>query len=84
METLTLNDGTVLEGHILDNGDGMLIYVYLDNKTLAEGYTVFSDTENIRRIVAMNHGTEHVYEGYTQIVAINTQYGNCNLTMRKE
>lgn len=83
METLTLVDGTELAGSILESGDERIIFVYLTGIGLAEGYTTFSNAENIATIIAMNHGTEHVYEGYTEITAINTEFGNCNITLRR-
>ena len=83
METLTLNDGTVVNGHILDNGDGRTIFVYLDGMTVVQGVMLFSDPARSKRITAFNHGEEHVYEGYTEIEYASREYGNCNLTMRR-
>ena len=83
METLTLVDGTELNGHILPGSDGQLIFVYLDGMSLVQGFAIFSDAENIATIVENNHGEEHIYEGYTEITAINTEYGNCNITLRR-
>ena len=82
-ERITLNDGTVLEGTVLDNGDGRTIFVYLTGLALLEGVLLFSDTTKASRIVAYDRGIEHVYEGYTKLWAVNNEYGNCNLTMRK-
>ena len=81
METLTLNDGTVVDGHCIE--DDRNLFVYLDGMTVVQGVMLFSDPENTNRIVAMNHGTETVYEGYTEIYAASHEYGNCNLVMRK-
>lgn len=83
METLTLTDGTVLNGHILENGDGMIIFVYCDGMSLIDGFQIFSNPQRISTIIAMNHGNEHVYEGYTELTSINTDFGNCNLTLKK-
>lgn len=83
METITLVDGTVLNGTVLPNGDGVIIFVYLTGMNLAEGFLIFSNTENIATLTVMNHGTEYIYEGYTEISAINTEYGNCNIIMKK-
>lgn len=83
METLTLVDGTELAGSILENGDGKTIFVYLTGLSLTEGYAIFSNPENVETIIAVNHGEEHVYEGYTKITAINTEFGNCNITLRR-
>ena len=83
METLTLNDGTVVNGHILDSGDGIMIFVYLDGKTVVEGVTLFSDPEKTKKITAKRHGEVHVYEGYTELWSVSHEYGNCNLVMKK-
>ena len=83
MNTLTLNDGTVLSGTILENGDGRIIFVYLDNISIERGFMLFIDPGKTGRIVAVSSGHEHVYEGYTQLTAINNEYGNCNITMQK-
>ena len=83
METLTLNDGTELNGHILPNGDGLYIYVYLQNMNLMQGFMLFSDPEKTARIVELNHGEENVYEGFTELFSINAEFGNCNIRMKK-
>ena len=83
METLKFVDGTVVNGHILENGDGRTIFIYLNGMSLIDGVMLFSNTENVETITAMNHGTETVYEGYTQIITANIEFGNCNLTVRR-
>ena len=83
MEVLILNDGTNVEGHILDGGDERSIFVYLDNKTVVEGVLLMSDPDKTYVIKALNHGVEHIYEGYTQIYSASNEYGNCNLVMRR-
>lgn len=84
METLTLNDGTVVNGHVIENGDGQIIYVYLDGMSLVDGVMLFSDREKTINIVAMSHGVEHVYYGFTIIWSASAEFGNCNLVMRKD
>lgn len=83
MELLVLNDGTELNGHILPSGDGRTIFVYLYGMSLAEGFAVFSEADRVSVIREMNHGEEHTYEGFTEMTAINSEYGNCNITMKK-
>ena len=83
METITLNDGTELQGHILENGDDRIIFVYLDGMSLMDGYALMSDRNKTIRMTALNHGNEQVYDGFTEIDAISSAVGNCNLTMRK-
>ena len=82
-EQLTFADGTTAEGHILPDGMGIRIYVYLDGMGLSDGYALMSDQEKVGTITALNHGETAVYEGYTDIIAISTEFGNCNLVMRK-
>lgn len=83
MEQLILNDGSVLDGHIIENGDNLTIFVYLDNMSIDSGFLIMRDTAKTSRIRAINHGVEHVYIGYTKIKAISSDFGNCNLTMTK-
>ncbi len=81
METLTLNDGTVVNGHCFE--DDRNLFVYLDKMTVVQGVTLFGDPEKSSHIVAMNHGKEHVYDGYTEIYSASHEFGNCNLVLRK-
>lgn len=83
MEQLILNDGTVLDGHIIDNGDNLTIFVYLDNMNIDAGFALMHDPNKTSRIRALNHGHEHIYIGYTKIKSISDDYGNCNLVMTK-
>ena len=83
METITLNDGTVLDGRVLEDGEGRMIFVYADNMSLPEGFQLFNDPAKTSKIVAFNHGATHEYVGYTKITAINSEFGNCNLTMER-
>ena len=81
METLTLNDGTVVTGHCIeDNGT---LFVYLDGMTVPAGVALFSDPQRTMIITALNHGETHVYENYTEIYAASHEFGNCNLVMRR-
>ena len=82
-EYMTLNDGTVVDGHVMDNGDGITIFVYLDGMDIIQGVMLFSDPDVVSTITAMSYGVEHVYHGYTQIWSASAEFGNCNLTMRK-
>lgn len=83
MEVLILNDGTNANGHILDSGDGQTIFVYLDNMSVVAGVMLFSDAKKTEKITAMNHGEEHIYEGYTELWSASHEFGNCNLVMKR-
>ena len=80
-EYLTLNDGTVLDGHCME--DDRNLFVYLDGKTIVEGVTLFSDPDRVRVITEYNHGTVNTYFGYTEIYSVSHEFGNCNLVMRR-
>lgn len=81
-EKLTLNDGTELAGHCILMGEDLLVYL-TGGLSLIEGVTLFSDPMRTIRIVELNHGNEHVFEGYTDLYSASREYGNCNLTMKK-
>ena len=81
METLTLYDGTIVNGHCSE--DDFNLYVYLDGMSLVEGVVLFGDPQKTQMIVALNHGNEHTYEGYTEIYSASHEFGNCNLVMRR-
>ena len=82
-EKLTLNDGTELAGHCILMDDQLLVYL-TGGLSLMEGVTLFSDRIRTSRIVELNHGNEHVYEGFTDLYSASREYGNCNLVMRKD
>ena len=83
METITLNNGKVLNGRILEDGFGEKIFVYLEGMDLMRGFRLMSDVSKTSVMVANNRGEEHTYTGYTEILAIDAEYGNCNLVMRR-
>ena len=83
METITLNDGTVINGTILQDGYGEKIFVYLKGMSLIQGFMLMSDANKTSVITTNNRGEEHTYTGYTEILSIDTEYGNCNLVMRR-
>lgn len=83
MEILTLADGTQLNGTVLPDGDGLTIFVYLTGISLVEGVQIFSHPERIRTITTLSHGNETVYTGFTELRSVDTEFGNCNLILRR-
>lgn len=79
METVTLNDGTVLNGHCIQSGKKL--YVYLDRMSVIDGVTIFADPKKLETITELNHGVEHIYKGYTQLNAVSSDFGNCNIVL---
>ena len=81
METITLNDGTILDGHCIMTD--YALFIYLDGMNMIEGVMLFNDPEKTEVIVEQNHGNTHTYEGYTRLTAASSESGNCNLMMRR-
>lgn len=81
MKTLTLNDGTVVNGHCLLQND--ILFVYLDGMSIAEGVALFSDPERTEIIIENTPGNTHEHRGYMELYSADHEYGNCNLVMKK-
>lgn len=72
-ETLTLADGTVLAGHVIEMAPRL--YVYLDHSTLAEAFPVLNDPDRMAVVVARRYGEETVYTGYSHLTALSEEFG---------
>ena len=83
MQTVTLNDGTVLNGTIIESGYNDYILIYIDGMSIAQGFALFSDASKTSHIVYHNYERRLVYDGFTELSAINNEFGNCNVMMRK-
>lgn len=75
METLTLNDGTVLEqsysAETLDN-----LFLYIKNgMTMMQVFMLMSDPNKTSRITYTAGQTIIVYSGYTMVQGITQEYG---------
>jgi len=81
METITLNDGTLLNGR--GNLDYGQLFLYVKKLAVREGIALFNDPEKTSRIVLNSYGAETVYEGYTEITAINKIGENFNVVLAK-
>lgn len=81
METVTLNDGTVVNGHCIETDTAL--FVYLDGMSMVDGVNLFSDPEKTGILAEMNHGVQNIYTNYTVLYAASTEYGNCNLVMKR-
>ncbi|MBR6443492.1 MAG: hypothetical protein IKS46_07380 [Clostridia bacterium] len=73
METLTLNDGTVLEssnGHISTG----LLYLYIQNgMNLQEVFGLLIDPEKTQEIKKKYGEHETVFRGYTKLMAVTDE-----------
>lgn len=72
-ETLTLNDGTELTGHLLETENRLFVYVW--GKTLAEAFELLIDPERTKKIVATRYGETQTVKGYKHLVSISEETG---------
>ena len=64
--------------------DNSILCVYLSGLSITEGFTIFSDAGNLQTITeTIDPQTVKVHEGYTKLFAINGEFGNCNIKLRR-
>lgn len=74
METLTLNDGTVLnDSSAIESDRSLFLYIY--NLTLEEVFPLLTDSEKTERII-YTQGTERIFLGYTKLIALRDEGNN--------
>ena len=72
METLTLNDGTVLQNsHVLLSKN--TLWFYLNGVTFNEAFNLMSDTGVTASINANSYGSEITYAGYTDLFCLRRE-----------
>ena len=73
METLELNDGTVLENSNA-HMDADRLYVYIrDGSSLAEVFNLLIDPEKTERIIRRAPELETVFDGYETLIAVKDE-----------
>lgn len=73
METLELNDGTVLENSNA-HMDADRLYVYIrDGSTLEEVFNLLIDPEKTERIIRRAPELETVFDGYETLIAVKDE-----------
>lgn len=83
MYSIEMSDGTILENTTCLNDD-LHLFVYIEKGDLITNVTLFSDSEKTKKIVYKKDNQElQVYEGYTKFLSVSTEYGNCNIVLRK-
>ena len=81
-ETLKLNDGTVLNGHVLESGGDLFLYVY--GSSLTDLYPLLSVPAKTKQIVADRYGEKTTYTGYNYLYCIREEVtGMCSAGLRK-
>lgn len=72
METLTLNDGTILaNSHALLSG--RTLWFYLGSVTFTEAFELMNDPNKTRRIISNSYGDEQEYNGYTDLFCLRRE-----------
>lgn len=79
-QTVTI-DGTTYAGHCIVS-EGFL-FVYLDGMSILDGFGIFSDPSKLAVIHESSYGHERDYEGFIKLIAINSEFGNCNVTLER-
>lgn len=82
MQTLTLNDGSVIENVRCLEVDNKL-FLYCSGMDMRTGFDTFIDPGKTERMVWNSSGEEFIYTGYTTLFSINMEYGNCNVVLKK-
>ena len=68
---LTLNDGTELNGHLVETDSRLFVYVY--DLTLAEVFELLNDPEKTKKIKAVRYGAEQVVRGYKHLSSVSEE-----------
>lgn len=72
METVTLNDGTVLnDSHVLESRG--ILWFYLRGVTFERAYELMVDDGRTERIVMNSYGSETVFTGYTDLFSLRRE-----------
>ena len=71
METIRLNNGRTISGHV--QRVGAVLWFYLDGLTFGEAYQAMSEPEDTRKITASVYGTETAYEGFTELFCLRLE-----------
>lgn len=72
-EKLTLNDGTELEGHLIETDARLFVYVY--GLAMAEAFELLNDPEKTKKIVAERYGEKTTVRGYKHLYSISEEAG---------
>lgn len=84
METLTFNDGTVLEYSNAHLSDGRL-FIYIQNgMSMQEVFSLLIDPEKTEKIISNGPGKEKTYEGYTRLMTVNDEGNDLITAMLKQ
>lgn len=70
-EKLTLNDGTEIDGHLLESGERL--FLYMRGITMKEAFDVLIDPENTKSIKWERYSSEGVVKGYKHLYSVTEE-----------
>ena len=71
METLTLNDGTEIDGYFIVSGDRL--FVYMKNISLTDAFSSLNDPEKTKVINQDRYGEKSSVFGFTHLYTITEE-----------
>lgn len=84
METLTLNDQTVLENSSAIEDENTLFVYTRNGYDMKFVFDLLYDSEKISTITAVSPGDERVYAGYSRLVAVTDEgHGRVSAVLKK-
>lgn len=69
---ITLNDGTVLTGHVLETENRLFLYIY-GGLTLGEVFQAVNDPDKTKKITVGEGDTVTIYKNYKHLCAISEE-----------
>lgn len=80
-EKLTLNDGTEIEGYLLE-ASGVL-FLYMRGITYEKAFELLNIPENVKKIKAERYGTVQTVKGYKELYTLSKEPGFISAGLRK-
>lgn len=70
-EKLTLNDGTEIDGHLIESGERL--FLYMRGITMKEAFDVLIDPENTKSIQCERYGKKETVKGYKHLYSVTEE-----------
>ena len=81
MESLTLNDGTVITGHLIETNERL--FLYMKEITMQEAFNLLIKPENTTKIRAVRYRAETTVHGYQALYSISNENGQICAMLKK-
>ena len=70
-ETITLNDGTVINGHVIESSGVLFVYMY--DISFAEAFELLIEPEKTKKIKTDQNGDEQTITGYKHLISLREE-----------